>query len=1087
MLLLGSVGRASGLSIASVRSGSAPRRVDGRSPPTRARNGRPSQDLTRVGKVIVVHPLSVLLCLLLAGACLCAPPTELVTSFVTDPPPDDWDLHSEGGGVVRVEDGSLLLDMTSPVRGKHVWADLRRTVCAPLTVEWDQQIAKDSPHFYWAGITVGDGQGHSLNAALSGRPLGHTARLGDRVISQELEVGTWYHLVLEVSASGAASLRITGPHGDFSASVPSTALRGRHFTLGLYHNQPRSDPPDAYAQDRGASRFRNVRVRAAALLPGDLSQYRDAELRGPDPRVPMVFNRATTWLTQAEGVHGAVLAYDRGGDLYLTGQGEVASWQVNRLCTMQALDATTSLFTRPNDLDGYDRAAIRSFQWCIRQRPILEYDLLPHGGKCYLKIYITCPYLGDGIELFRTPESSEGQRGSVDLAPFFERRGLGYHQFQEISLYIYQDRPLDPAAASGSAEVRLKVTGPGAVVTTPPLVRTTESAREAIEIHAVVTGPAGLRHAREDGVSVEAEVEGDRVPLREVGNSGIFRATLRGLSVGEHEVHLTSRDAAGAIMRANLGVTVTAGDFAVWKPDRPTYQLPGGRVLPTLLGDLFAWVPMLDAASENRRLILSADQWRALSAEEQGRVSLVKLRTLNEAEIAAQLQAHCANGLRAIRLAPNVSPVEAYLDAGGHVSMQGLETLSVVLRVCRRLGIRALINLFHYPYGSPSTGAYPPWQQYVEAGYTGPASFTTPKIAPLLRSYLAELLPFLRDDPAVLGYTLTGENDQAYGAEWINDLCAHVKACDPNHLLTLEQGGGVQSCAGGNPWSYDEFMPRKSGGVGYRTYYTAGMPSDAYFMVCGRFYRCNPPAFLAEVASGPGWYGHFARNWTHPDFISKVRDNCWASVLTQQTLCLTWSAPWTQEERFVPQLCCEQLDWARFVRRRPPVAVRVTNVDAAMIRRLAEYEAALAKLGMDYDYLWDGRDAGAAYAVVLDARTEFTPPRLPPEVLAARPVVVSGDYSVSYLQSEAPTQLVAFIRNTAEYKLGPGYGAGVQELHRQRTKASELSLTLGDLPDAATCRLYDVDERRLVREGTCRELRHMNLGTTAHDFALVVR
>jgi hypothetical protein len=1034
-----------------------------------------------------MHLLRGLLCLLLASGGLRATAAEIVTSFATDPSPDDWDVHSEGAGVARVENGSLVLDMTAPVPGKHVWADLRRTLRAPLRVEWEQQITKDSPHLYGAGVTVSDADGRTLIAGLSGQPLKHTTRLGDQVSSEEFPVGVWYHLELEVNASGGASLKVTGPDRQFSATVATTGLKGRHFTLSLYHNQPRRDPPDPYAQDRGASRFRNVRVVAAALLPADLSQYRDAELRAPDPRAPMVFNRATTWLGERDGVHGAVLAYDRGGDLLLTGEKQVASWQANRLCTMRPLDATTSLFTRPNDLDGYDRAAIRTLQWCIRQRPILEYDLQPGPSRCYLKVTIPDSYLGDGIELFRTSESTEAQRGSVDLLPFFERRGLGYHQFEEIAVYVYQDRAPDKEVASCSARVRLKLTGSGALLTTPPLVRTTQTAQAGVEVYAMVAGPAGLRHAREEAVSVEAEVEGERVALEEVGDSGIFRGTIRGLSVGEHQVHLTSRDAAGMTMRTTLEVTVADPDFVVWKPNRPTYQRSSGRVLPPLLGDLFAWVPLLDAASESRRVVVNADEWRALSAEEQGRVSLVKLRTLGEREIAAQLKSYYANGMRAIRLTPNVSPIEAYLDAGGHVSMHGLETLSVVLRECRRLGIVAIINLFHYPYGHPGTGSCAPWQQYVDAGYTGPSSFTTPQIAPLLRSYLAELLVFLRDDPAVLGYSLTGENDQYYGPEWINDLSAYVRACDPNHLLTLEQGGGVQHCAGGNPWSYDAFFPRKSGGLGYRTYYTAGMASDAYFMVCGRFYRCNPPAFLAEVASGPGWYGHFARDWTHPDFLTKVRDNCWASVLTQHTLCLTWSAPWTQEERLIPHLCCEQLDWGQFVRERPPVAVRVTNLDAAMIRRLAEYEAALARLGLDYDYVWDGRDDASAYPVVLDARREFTPPQLPAEVLGARPLVVRGEYSVSYLKSQAPTQLVAFVRNTAEYKLGPGYGAGVQELHRQRTKASELAITLGDLPEDATCRLYDVDERRLVREGTCGQLRHMNLGTTAHDFAVVVR
>jgi len=1021
-------------------------------------------------------------------------------NFVDSPNAGAWELHEEGAGVARFDSGALLLELSSPTKGKHAWADLRLVAKLPLTLEWDQQVAKDSPHFYTAGIVLRDSTDDTAAMGLTGAPLEHVATFPGQRGDKSLEPGKWYRLKLELTARNEATLTVAEREsgeevGRFTAQLGQ--LRGQLVRLSFFHNQERDRGPDEYAQDRGASRHDNLRLTAAALHEGDMSSYRDADLRGFDLHRPMTFNRTMRWLGEKEGVRGAVLAYDAAAEVMLTGTQQAASWQVNRLCTMQPKEAAVSIFTRPNDLDGPDVAAVRSFQWCVRQHPVLAYTLRPEAGPCWLKVTLVCPYLGDGIEVFRCASSAAPQTGKVDLGRIYADRGLGYHQFAEIGVFVYQDRPADKAAAQGSCDVSLKLTGAGALLTTPPIARTAAAAKRGIKVAAVLVGPDGnLRHG--DGLDLVASCRRNPeqpnaarpLTLLERGAGGVFVGTLGGLEVGDYVVDMKATDAQGRTCENALSLSVTEGDFARWAPDHLTYQLNSGRVLPTLLGDLYAWVPMLDPASPDRQPIVSAKAWRGLSADDQRRVQLVKLRTLNQAEIAAHLQAHAASGMRVIRLAPNVSPHEAYLDAGGHVSMHGLETLLAVLAECRRFGLKALVNVFHYPYWSPGTGSYPPWQQYLDAGYKGAQSFRDPESGVLLKQYLGELLLFLCDDPAVLGYSLTGENDQSHGAEWINDLFAHVVVCDPNHLVTQEQGGGIEHCAGGTPWAYDGFKPTTSGGLGYRTYYTGGLQSDGYFMVCGRFYRLNPPVFTAEFASGPGWYGGFAQTWTHPDFLTKVRDNCWTALLTQQTMCVSWSAPWTQEERALPQLCAEQLDWNKFHRKRPLVGLRLTNVDRPELEHLVAYEAALAKLGVDYDYVWEGggdANAAGAFPVVLDAREAFSLPSLSPGVLAARPVVVTGDYSVNYLLGEDPVQMIAFVKNTAGYKLGPGYGQSVNELHRQRTAPSALKITLQGLPASCRYTLFDVDERKQLGAGACQGDVELDVGMTAHDFAVVVR
>ena len=1034
-----------------------------------------------------MHAHAALALFTLAAAGLCA---EYSCDFDRTPPADLWDIHQAGAGLAQVSEGSLLLDMSAPTKGKHVWADLRLVIKLPASIQWDHRLEHDSSHFYLGGVHVAPEGAPGFQAGLTGKPMGYVAHFSGARSEKPLPPGKWYRFAMHIGADHHGTLRVTDRQtaaevASFSRRVGG--LAGRLCTLSFYHNQPRNQGPDGYDQDRGACRVDNISIDAAALQPGGMSDYRDKDLRGYDTREPMTFNRVTVWLGEDQGLRGDILAYDRAPELYLTGKRQVASWQENRLCEMRPKDDTTSTFIRPNDLDGYDCATVRSFQWCVRQHPTLEYAISPHGQRCYLAVTLVCPYLGAGIELFRTQQSDQPTRGNVDLAQLMDERGLGYHQFAEIGVFLYQDRP-QSEAARGEADLMVKLAGTGALLTSAPITRSVAQAAEGIDIHACLPGPNGeLMHSR----NVKLTAGPQALSMQEIGDSGVFTARLDGLPVGGHEVALRARDREGQTWETALTVDVTDGEFATWKPDRPTYQLRDGRVLPCLLGDLYAWVPMLDPASPTRRVISSAAQYNELPPADRERVRLIKLRTLSPSEIRAQLQQHHDNGIRVIRLTPNVTPHESYLDAGGHVSMHGLEALKAVLRECRRLRMKAVINLFHYPYWSSGTGKFPPWQQYIDAGYEGYRSFTDPQIAPILKQYLRELLTCLKDDPAVLAYSLTGENDQTYGPEFINDLFDHVMVCDPNHMVTQEQGGGAERCAGGTPWGYDEYRTTKSAGLGYRTYYTAGMKSDAYFMVCARFYGANAPVFTAEYASGPGWYAGFAPTWQHPDFITKVRDNCWTSLLTRQTMSMSWSAPWTQQERLIPHLCAEQIDWNSFTRRRPPVAIKLTNVEPDTLRTLARYEADLARLAIDYDYLWEGREHQAApgsYQVVLDAAVEEPDvTSIPPAVLAAAPVAITGEYSVNYLLSDDRTQMIAFVKNTAQYRAGPGYGRGVQELHRRRTKIGPLTVRLRATPVQCEYLLYDVDERNVLRRGHLAEDMVLDMGPTSHDFAILVR
>jgi len=549
----------------------------------------------------------------------------------------------------------------------------------------------------------------------------------------------------------------------------------------------------------------------------------------------------------------------------------------------------------------------------------------------------------------------------------------------------------------------------------------------------------------------------------------------------------------GTTLATPLRIRVHDGRFVErYSAESHSYCLSDGAPLGPLLGDLLAWTPFVGIGTPDERIVHGVEEYRRL-CEKDGKpwrsLELCKHRPLTRAQIADYTAYLARCGVRVIRLAPNVSPSEEYLDAGGKLAPRGLEQLSIILEEASRHGILALINLFHYQYGAASIGRNPPVQQYLDAGYRGPADFTSEKMRPLLHGYLEHLLSALRDDNAVLGYSLTGENDQIHGKDWISALFRFVKERAPRHLISYEQGGGIQHAAGRDPLGYADFEATRSAGIGYRTYYTAGHKSDCYFAVNARLYDRAAPAFLAEVASGPGWYGGAGQNWSHPDFITKVRDNFWMSLLFRQPMALSWSACLSEDERRIPTEIARAIDWNAFRRRQPLVAVRVERPDDAQLTRLMEHEAALAALALDYDYLWADAPA-VGYEAVFDARKDFIAPEwgktLPESIRQAQPLRLSPGTSATLLEGQDGT-LVAFLRNTLEYRLGPGYGAGVKELHRQRTKPREVRLEVRDRPGRCRYRVWDIDEKRVVKEGTLDSALELALGATAHDFALLMQ
>ncbi|MEA3400085.1 MAG: hypothetical protein U9R79_02460 [Armatimonadota bacterium] len=1020
-------------------------------------------------------------CLLLL-VCLVAPiAAARAESFVEgfeDDPGDAWELRSHEPGRAAFDDGRLVLDLTAAEKGKWAWALLHRSIALPATVRWRQQLAHDSPHTYLCGLAVmrRSGQWSGINVGLGGGGLDDCVVLGSqRAAEGQVRQGRWYRMTLTLSSSEQI-LVVTAEGADeplATAREHRALTRGPYF-LRFFQNDHRlgRDMPDEYEQDRGATWIDDLQVEAQEI-----------QVASPPPpgtsnplAIPVVYNRATRWLTSEDGLSGGCIAWEAVGEMLLTGESGVSRWlRLRRWVlskvphwpdqpTIRHVDGRTTDFLLP---EGETEAtfALRALQWNLDQHPRLRWSAQPRGVSWSMAVSAT-----DGVHPFvwrlaETEEAHAPSEGELDLREIY--RASGRPNARAEMDFVITIRATDNAGRRPGLALRLIMPGANAVLPRTPVVVPVDAARQGVPLEAVVVGSDGALMA--DG-QVQATVDGRPVDLQLVDESGLRGAELVALPVGGHEIPLRATNADGeTLATGSATVTVTDLDFlSHYERAKRSYCTPDGEAAGPLLGDLFAWVLYEDIAGPDRRMILGLDDYRRC-ARAGADVTQTKWRVMPRAAIERYVEHLAESGVEVIRITPNVQVREYYLDAGGHLAMHGLEQLSDILDAGRRHGIRAVINLFHYPYNQFG----PPVNAYFEAGYPDEMGWRSDEMWALLSQYLHELLGFIGSDPAVMAYTVMGENDQVLPVEWLNRAHDFIKQRAPRQMVVLEQGGDIFNCREGHPASYAEFAPATDGGVGYRAYQTRQYPTDCFMAVCARFYDLAPPSYHGEMACGIK---------VTPQFQVKLRDAMGLALTLQQTMAISWSAPPLEELRGAFAEAGNLVDWTRFRRAQPPVAMVVDTIDGETARRLVEYEEMLQALAVDCEYIGPEADRNG-YLVTLDAREEIPPKAeeaLRRAAEAASPLRVSAGNHTTYALSSDRRWMVAYVRNATRYEVMECDIRAVERC-RMPDRPRRLRVTLQGFGASCRYRVWDAATAAVVQEGSVREGVELDLGETNID------
>jgi hypothetical protein len=294
-------------------------------------------------------------------------------------------------------------------------------------------------------------------------------------------------------------------------------------------------------------------------------------------------------------------------------------------------------------------------------------------------------------------------------------------------------------------------------------------------------------------------------------------------------------------------------------------------------------------------------------------------------------------------------------------------------------------------------------------------------------------------------------------------------------MVVLEQGGSILERRS----DYADFKPTSDGGVGYRAYATHQHPNDCFMAVAARYYDLTPPGYLGEVACGVN---------TSPGFVTKYRDAMGLALTLQQPMSIAWSAALVEGQCKAFAEASRWVDWTAFRRARPSVAIVVDKPDKTQVKRLAQFEEAMASLPMDYEYLSPAMPT-EGYVLVLDARGDSAEPPSP-EALAKSvgeqtPLRLSPGNHCSYALSADRRCLLAYIRNATHYVIGLCDIRSVEK-YRLADRERDLRLELRGFPDPSHYRVWDAASAELLREGEFTGGAPLDLGRTAQDILLLV-
>jgi len=432
-----------------------------------------------------------------------------------------------------------------------------------------------------------------------------------------------------------------------------------------------------------------------------------------------------------------------------------------------------------------------------------------------------------------------------------------------------------------------------------------------------------------------------------------------------------------------------------------------------------------------------------------------------------------ACGVNCVRFGVTVDAKSIGGDTGGHADPFILERLRRFLDLIGPLGVRAVPVLWWGHYRSFGYQGIPAYDALIK---TQADWFTDPEALKLQQQYVHEVVEPFKNDPRILAWEVMNETYRAGGdidasIRWTNEIIRTIRSVSPQHLITTS---ACEATPG------PELSWIRGADVDFFNYHAYPTYPDY-------------DAFRKLVGDGPREMGNYAalvtlcdqlgpkvsllgetgndrtREADYPGIKTLITRDClWLSFVNGSPGGISWDAIADARELAVLSEIAATIDWRTFQPAPAPVAVQVTDPDAEL-PNLARY--AWWALEHAVPLAFAAPDAAGAEGQVVLPGGRFSPPASLPSTR----LTVSDGFQAACLVSKDGQVLIAYIRNVAS----------VPRLNVRAREARPLTISVRP-PRAGKLELWDLDRRARVKELEVQKEAHIEVGTTAHDYAVVL-
>jgi len=224
-------------------------------------------------------------------------------------------------------------------------------------------------------------------------------------------------------------------------------------------------------------------------------------------------------------------------------------------------------------------------------------------------------------------------------------------------------------------------------------------------------------------------------------------------------------------------------------------------------------------------------------------------------------------------------------------------------------------------------------------------------------------------------------------------------------------------------------------------------------------------------------------------YRTRIRDSFYLGLIHRMPIMLTWDEQHTEDEHLLLNQICRRVDWKQEFQA-PIVNIKVDNQHVLEDGRkiLAEFESICSSIPISSAYLLPDQKASGETSLVFDACQDKDLKELfakSAELEKQSPLQMSKGYRAQYLWSKDKCTLLAYIYNVTNHETIETAGDLSGNLHRLPT-AADLSIKTQLIPEGLQYRLYDLNDKCIVEQGSTDHNLQFERSITSHDVFLLI-